>query len=256
MRDTKRIWKAIQTQNIDLLSLAIKDSRDANILSIDGDRPLHKCCEFGFNSAISLLISKGADPFLLGKDKCSPVFICACVDNPEGLVQFELIAPGTLKLSVLNEILFVAASHNSVQVVKFLLSKGVEPNLQDPNADGRTALHWSAQQGNVEVTEILLVGGAKPGVLDIDGFSPLHVAAAENEHIILKMLIDAGGDPSLKCKGDIASTPLHMACTWGHIEAARVLLDANADKCSRNLLGQLPIDIARQSGNQKLLDLF
>lgn len=49
-------------------------------------------------------------------------------------------------------------NNGSLDVVKFLVEKGVDINAT--SLDGRTPLHFAASNGNFEVVEVLVTGGA------------------------------------------------------------------------------------------------
>ena len=62
-----------------------------------------------------------------------------------------------------------------LDVYKLLLSKGVAP-LDLKDALGRSALHFAAAKGSVEVAKELMDLGLKPYLLDSQKNTPLHLA--------------------------------------------------------------------------------
>jgi hypothetical protein len=67
----------------------------------------------------------------------------------------------------------MAAWYDQREVIGFLLDHGVDVSTVDA-ADGQTALHVAAYQGNVALVEMLLARGATPGVTDARyGTTPL-----------------------------------------------------------------------------------
>ena len=101
-------------------------------------------------------------------------------------------------------------------------------------------LPWAVASGNADaVTELLehaktLDPEALEKVLiakDIDGKTPLHLAAFDGRTEIAELLIAKGANPNTKDnEGD---TPLHLAVAYGHTDILRILLDAGADVNAR-----------------------
>jgi ankyrin repeat protein len=77
-----------------------------------------------------------------------------------------------------------------------LLAHGANVTLQD--ADGDTALHGAAQNGNVEIIRMLLDKGANPNAKNKLGGTPLMWAAVYGNDDAARLLLSRGADPSLK----------------------------------------------------------
>lgn len=64
----------------------------------------------------------------------------------------------------------VAAINGQSEVVKYLLNRGIDINMQPPGSDfagiGATALHWAARNGRLETVELLVDRGADLTVTD------------------------------------------------------------------------------------------
>lgn len=71
--------------------------------------------------------------------------------------------------------LIYAAFHNRLQLLKWLIARGAKIDQQDRN--GWCALHFCAQERNVDVANVLLDAGAAIEVRDIHGNTPLSTAA-------------------------------------------------------------------------------
>lgn len=52
---------------------------------------------------------------------------------------------------------------------------GIRPDVVDD--EGRSALHWAADEGNVDAIDILIAAGLEVDGQDTDGMTPLHYAA-------------------------------------------------------------------------------
>ena len=82
--------------------------------------------------------------------------------------------------------------------LKKLLLAGEDVNAQDLN--GWTALHFAAQEGDVEITKLLIDSGADISAIDSNGNTPLWVATI-NSHYgteVLEALLSNRADPKQK----------------------------------------------------------
>jgi len=88
-------------------------------------------------------------------------------------------------------------------------------------------LHIAIMQGYVEAALVLIRLAPHPCLLNIyndDWQSPLHVAVLTNQSLIVRRLILAGADPSLR--NSRGNTALHLACVSGDLACAKALTDS------------------------------
>ncbi|MEO2194634.1 MAG: ankyrin repeat domain-containing protein, partial [bacterium] len=111
------------------------------------------------------------------------------------------------------------------QQIRTLLDQGVDVNA--PQGDGATALHWAAHLNDGETVGALLEAGATVDAVNDLGVAPLLIAAANGETAIAQMLLQAGADPD----GGAAERerPLMRAAWVGSLDVVTALLDAGAD---------------------------
>ncbi|KAM3182553.1 hypothetical protein ACTXT7_012124 [Hymenolepis weldensis] len=82
------------------------------------------------------------------------------------------------------------------------------------------------------------------------GRTMLHDAAAMGDATMVRVLIEVGS--AVNAKDDWGNTPLHLACKYGHYEAAEQLLEAFAPLRDINEAGESLRDLAEASGNAAL----
>jgi ankyrin repeat protein len=118
-----------------------------------------------------------------------------------------------------------AAESGDMQRVRALLKQGVDVNL--PDADGTTALHWVAQWNDVRTVSLLVGAGAKVNLANRHGATPLWVAAALGSTEVVKALLKAGADPNAPALSGEA--PLVAAALSGSVDIVNALLAHGAD---------------------------
>ena len=104
--------------------------------------------------------------------------------------------------------------------VRTLLGQDIDVNL--PSRDGTTALHWAAEQDNLEMAQLLIRAGATAQVTNRFGVSPLHAACLNGNASMIELMLEAGADPNTSLPG--GETVLMTAARSGSTEALEVLM--------------------------------
>jgi len=106
-----------------------------------------------------------------------------------------------------------------------LLKKKADVNA--PQRDGATALHWAVYHDDAEAADLLLRAGAKPNVANRAGMTPLAMAAYYGNPPLIDRLLKAGADA--KALGPNGETMLMYAARNGRPEAVKLFVEAGAD---------------------------
>ena len=119
-----------------------------------------------------------------------------------------------------------AAMRGDREAVRAAVARKADVNA--PQVDGTTALHWAVERDDVELAELLLTSGARANARTREGVTPLQLAAINGSARMLGRLIKSGADPNapLTPAGD---TALMLAARTGKTDAIRLLLEAGAD---------------------------
>ncbi len=119
-----------------------------------------------------------------------------------------------------------AAMRGDVEEVRVLIERGLDVNA--PQGDGMTALHWAAERGSAEIASLLLDAGADPAAMTRNGaYTPLHLAARGGSAGVVATLLERGASANAGTStGD--ATPLHLAASAGSVRAVEALLEHGA----------------------------
>jgi ankyrin repeat protein len=106
-----------------------------------------------------------------------------------------------------------------------LLDAGADVN--EPQPDGATALHWAAYRGDLAAAEELIAAGARASVASRDGATPLSLACTSGSVAMIELLLDQGADPNETLPN--GETALMMAARTGRAAAAELLIARGAN---------------------------
>uniref|UniRef100_A0A8C5WQ16 Uncharacterized protein n=1 Tax=Laticauda laticaudata TaxID=8630 RepID=A0A8C5WQ16_LATLA len=157
-------------------------------------------------------------------------------------------------------LLHIAATHGHLEIIDYLISKGVKLEVKDNK--GRTPLHRAAEKGHDKAVNRLLQAGANMYSLDQEGKTPLHLAN-QNQHMhhnflhraalkddsdLVQVLLKNGA--LVDARDERGQTALSYAASQGHEKTVKVLLEGGA-KVDSSI-----IDAAFNRNHQSLFKLL
>ncbi len=150
-----------------------------------------------------------------------------------------------------NTLLYIAVLKGLTSVVKKMLEKGANPNVQ--NNEGNTPLHVAVQQGMTTTVKNLLEKGANPNVQNNEGNTPLQIAVQQGMTTTVENLLEKGANPNVQ--NNEGNTPLHIAAQNDFTKAIEILVEKGADKRILNNEEDRPLNYAKDETNKKMLRL-
>jgi ankyrin len=146
-----------------------------------------------------------------------------------------------------------AAMRGDAAAVQALVAKKADVNA--PQGDGATALHWAVYRGDRDLAAILLRAGANPKAANREGVTPLWLASVNGDARMVAALIEGGSDPNETLP--LGRTPLMLASRTGNVEAMKVLLDNGANPNTKETLrGTTAIMWAADEGHEAAIELL
>jgi ankyrin repeat protein len=187
------------------------------------------------STAIETFLALGVDPNDPEADGTTPLMRAVSSQMPN-TAQLLISAGADVKKANSYGVtaLYIAARAGDAVATRMLLAAGADANAALP-ASGETVLMTAAKAGDADVVRALLTGG-------IDGVSLAEVAAAREEARAAALVAEGAGysapaNPALRNNyADVNArerlygrTALMIAALEGHLEVARLLIEAGAD---------------------------
>jgi len=125
-----------------------------------------------------------------------------------------------------------AAMNGDTAAVQRLLALKADVNA--PQVDGGTALHWAVYRDDLALTDLLLRANANVKAANRVGVTPLAMAALFGNPAMIDRLLKGGADA--KELGPNGETTVMFAARNGNPQAVKLLLEAGADVNARERL--------------------
>jgi len=229
------LHSAVKANAIECVQLLLAEGAEINPEESKGISPLHIAAEMGYSQCMNILLNSGSNPNLILADKKNTALHLAAEGGWSECISLLLQkgANADARNYKGQSALHFAAHTHSVECVEILLSKaGCNPNSEDN--DKRTPLHSAVGRAlnSCEITELLIKYGASVNCGDIFGYTPLHVAALNENTQCVQILINNGADVSVKTKGGnsalgiiVRKTPLALPILYKKLDNAILMHD-------------------------------
>ncbi len=133
-------------------------------------------------------------------------------------------------------------------------SKGIQAfkDVDAPQPDGMTALHWAIKHQRHDIAQLLLDAGANPSAKNRYGVTALAIACTQGDQKSARMLLKANADVSAVGPGD--ATPLMIASRQGDPLIVEMLIQAGSPVNAVDCNGQSALMWASAAGNANAVD--
>ena len=140
-----------------------------------------------------------------------------------------------------NTTLFLAAIHNQLKVIPWLISHGADCNK--PNKYNDTPLDYFVSQGKHDIVRTLL-NYANPNTFGRFARPPLSTAIIYNNVEMVNLLIAAQANPNIK--SDTGKTPLMEAIAQYNLESVKILVNNGASLSIKNNQNETALELAKK----------
>lgn len=275
--------QAAMRNNVEILSLLIKNNADISILDVEGRHlwhyasqynaidsmkflkdkissiidlrtinpmsatALHTASELGHLTLAKWLLEEQADiNAQTGQLGLTPFFL-ACrkknFDMAEYLFNHPRFNNGIIDTSGFGS-LHWALELKDIAILQKILNKGIDIDLRDN--EGKTTLFWTTHYNWSEGTEFLMNHAANPNIPDTSGSYPLHIATSLGLIDMVNLLVKHC-NINARTTNEHKITALYLAAQDGKLEIVKILTGLGADlNIIRETNGMPPLHVAMQ----------
>ncbi|XP_046574087.1 serine/threonine-protein phosphatase 6 regulatory ankyrin repeat subunit B-like isoform X4 [Haliotis rubra] len=269
-RSSSPLKEAIQTNNLELISLLCMHGADLEQADNARHKPLHHATCLGYADVVNFLICEGSDLDVVDRGNVTPLYL-ACERGHLQIASMLINAGCDVSISrnmngwkhKLFSPLHIAVQEGHTDIVRLLCSVGTDVNTVERL--GKTPLTLACESGHLDIVDVLIDYDADVNRRDVFGHTPLfyalHVSQRHLKQKLLRtnqtctwshqhnqahsgeesfsvkalhMLLRAGAE--LNCKDNIDKySPVHYAIIYGHLDTTCILLQCGAKIHSRDI---------------------
>ena len=146
--------------------------------------------------------------------------------------------------------LFLAVQSDSLKTASVLIN-WPKSQVEWRNDKDESALMMAAIKGHVDLVKQLI---DKDADVNKSGWAPLHYAASGAKSLVISMLLEHSA--YIDAESPNGSTPLMMAALYGNADCVKILLEAGADPTLKNQQGLNAADFANRASRTDSLLLI
>ncbi|KAL8655304.1 MAG: hypothetical protein Q9210_000972 [Variospora velana] len=245
----------------------------------DRHQPLTLAAKSGYQAMVDLMIHEGCDVYARDDNGWNPLHFASYHGHYQiidGLLTSGVSAKATTSRKETPLLLAVKGSH--FPVAERLLRNGIDSSLVNTEDErGQQPVHHAVRAGSLETFNLLMSNGGKVNQENSFGWRPLHIATAYGHSTLVDALLQRGANieeklGSSSIKKDQThkivqegywqearwpypgSRALHLACEYGHVEIANLLIGKGAKMESSCGEGWQPLHHATFFGSSTLVE--
>ena len=192
VKESKRIFDAIENGNTELVKQLIGNGIDVNAEDDDTFVPLHYAVNSGQTEIVKMLLEHGADAKKTERTGITPFCYAVIRSAEDGGTMAKFMLENGVDINAESEkgfaeIHFLAGIFDDASCVKFLLDNGADVNAH-ASINGATALHLAARNSHFEIAKLLLDNGADVNAENKSGMPPFFDAFIVGNFCLAPML--------------------------------------------------------------------
>jgi ankyrin repeat protein len=210
-----RLLAAASQGDVAGMRAAVALGVDLSSANEDGWSAIHLVAEHGHDVAIDWLLTHGANPNCLGKDRWTPLMWCAAARARKGGRRACLVHAASARPARARPRLTTAVAARSPASARLAVRA---PPCRLSGRPPRRA----ARRGHMMAVKMLIEAGSQCNATHVKGWSALHLSAACGHAEIISVLNAHGA--RINAQTNNGSTALHLGASQGHFKACEILL--------------------------------
>ncbi|CAL4085443.1 unnamed protein product [Meganyctiphanes norvegica] len=266
---------ATQAQKLESLKTLLKNGAQVTLLDSVGETALHSAVAERWQDGILELLQHGASPDKFSEPKSPIQELCPQTalhiavkkgDNQSAALLLRKSPDLSLCDGLEQTILHMAAQAHSIKLLTRLLHDPSCHNMiSQKDVKGNSVLHVAIQNSNIEeeqedemdntilkVVDLLIKNGIDVNSTNLDGESPVYIAAKNRLPKVAKKLFESGADLSKVTNSK--NSVLHAACESDSSDCLNIFFGTgkvNHFITERNKKGMDPFNLAIEYGSRK-----
>uniref|UniRef100_A0AAR2J5E8 Ankyrin 1, erythrocytic b n=1 Tax=Pygocentrus nattereri TaxID=42514 RepID=A0AAR2J5E8_PYGNA len=251
---------AARAGHCEVAQFLLQNSAQVDAKAKDDQTPLHCAARMGHKELVKLLLEHKASPDSATTAGHTPLHIAAreghaqttriLLDGNAQQTKMTKVGPVTY----ISTMVTLQGKLSLTKINHFYCSIPLSISLSLSDLllqNGYTPLHIAAKQNQLEVASSLLQCGASTNAESLQGVTPLHLAAQEGRPDMVALLISKQANVNLGNKNGL--TPLHLVAQEGHVGIADMLVKQGASVYAASRMGYTPLHVACHYGNIKMV---
>ena len=234
---------AVNQDDHDLIDLLCNGGANVNAICEGDKTPLMIAVMNCLVKSVRAVLEKSADPNLRDVHGWTAVHMAAESNETVEILQL-LVYNGAYVDGLTNKgntALAVAVLNNSMKTAKALLLSKADPNKCGDHL--WSPLHIASERSNAKLTELLCSFGANPNATNHQGYTPLMISVAKSSRAAVGVLLRNNANPNMQSELNGWSA-LHLAAQEDDHVSGELLCNYNADLNVRTHESNTPLVIA------------
>ncbi|XP_032218348.2 inversin [Nematostella vectensis] len=248
---------SILGDRVECAEVLLKNGASVSHPDVDRRTPLHWAAYQGNHKCVKLLLSKGANWKSKDKEGRTPLHFAASYNSCKCLNLLlktagkgEVDDPDNNSMTALHW----GASFGNGDHVKLLLKYKASITAQD--SEKKTPLHWAATNQNASVVKLILEQSTEMiNWPDTEGRTALHLAVSQQNEAVIRALVSVD-TCDVSVQDNTYRAPLHWAAVLGNSKIVKILLRKNADYHSVDGNGATPLHYCAQNNLAQTVETF
>ena len=213
----------------------------ANINTQDnfGNTPLHSASYYCRSEIVKLLIDKGSELKTNLEGESPLEIVNSSPDIPEKQDTLSVL------LSKIGFQMCLEKLNNQNDLISLLTKQQTLIELY-----GSILLFNAITNNQIDLVKFLLMHGVDPNAKDTTGFAPLHQASFDNRPRIVEILLKNNAD--INSTNNKLQTPLHLAAEHECLDALKVLVKYNP-QLTKDINDETPVDVANKKNQSEAM---